>query len=335
MPKASQFSSQRIAQSTDQRGVALLIVLLLVATLSFVALSVTEITSLAAARSFNERARSENLWRAFGAEVLAGAAIEAARQAVPDKMSLDDPWVAAPLVVPMQDGGARIFFSDATTCLNVNSLVAASSGQGGSPRRIFVLLVRNLGFRESEGERLADVIIDWIDTDNNREPQGAEDNYYTALPVPYRSGGQPLANMSELRALSGMTAELYIKLKPLLCAQANTTPSPVNINMLIAQHAPLLAAMLGEQVSVAQAADLIASRPPGGYDDVAQFLTPERNTEFGTGSGATGQFSVISQYVQARAEIIYDTAGLEMTSEFVLSDDGEVKLLRRRIGADE
>ncbi len=332
--------NQLTASANKQRGAALLIVLLLVATLSFVALSVTEITSLSAARSFNERSRSESLWRAFGAEVLAGAAIQAARQAAPDKMSLDDPWVAEPLVVPMDEGGARIFFSDATTCFNVNSLAAQnpsgqSAGQTGSPRQVFVLLVRNIGFREFEGERLADIIIDWLDTDNNRQPQGAEDNHYTALPVPYRSGGQPLANVSELRALSGMTREIYIQLKPFLCAQGSTMPSPVNINMLITEHAPLLAALLGEQVSVSQAADIIAARPPGGYDAVADFVTALPSAELAAETGVEGRFSVISQYVRARAEIVYDNTVLEMTSDFELADNAEPKLRRRRIGADE
>jgi general secretion pathway protein K len=320
----------------SQHGAALLIVLLLVATLAFIALSITEKTALAATRAFNERARSESLWRAFGAEALAAAALEAARAAAPEKMSLDDPWMAAPLIVPMEDGAARIFFSDATACFNVNSLVAPpGSGQTASPRREFVLLVRNLGFRESDGERIADVIIDWIDADNSRQPQGAEDDYYTALPSPYRSGGQLLASVSELRAMNGVTREIYTSLKPFLCAHRDTTPSPININMLTAQHAPLLAAILGEMVTVGQAADLIAARPPGGYDNAAGFITSQQAANFGVTVPAEGQFQVISQYVQARAEIIYDTAVLEMTSEYEIDQSGKVRILRRRIGAEE
>ena len=323
-------------QSHGQRGAALMIVLLLVATLAFVALSITEKTTLASARAFNERARSENLWRAFGAETLAAAALIAAREASPEKMSIDDPWAVEPLVVPTEEGAARIAFSDATTCFNLNSLAAVPTASGDrAPKDEFVLLARNVGLGDFEGQRLADVITDWIDEDTSREPQGAEDNIYTALPSPYRSGGQPLASVSELRAMNGVTREIYGTLKPFLCVHKTSEPSPLNINMLTARHAPLLAAILGEAVTPSQAADLIAARPPGGYNDVSEFITPELTTQIGAGALDAGRFKVISQYVQARAEIIYDTALMEMTSEFEIADDGNVTVLRRRIGAEE
>ena len=61
-----------------QRGAALLIVLLLAATLSFIALASMENTSLSAARAVNVNARSEALWRALATETLARKAIETA-----------------------------------------------------------------------------------------------------------------------------------------------------------------------------------------------------------------------------------------------------------------
>jgi len=328
--------SSAAPQNHGQRGAALMIVLLLVATLAFVALSITEKTTLASARAFNERARSANLWRAFGAETLAAAALTAAREATPDKMSIDDPWAVEPLIVPTEEGAARIAFSDATTCFNLNSLAQTSAASGdGSPKDEFVLLVRNVGLGDFEGQRLADVITDWIDEDTSREPQGAEDNIYTALPSPYRTGGQPLASVSELRAMNGVTQEIYGTLKPYLCVHNTDEPSPLNINMLTVRHAPLLAAILGEAVTPSQAADLIAARPPGGYNEVSEFITPELTAQIGGDALEAGRFKVISQYVQARAEIIYDTALMEMTSEFEIKDDGNVTVLRRRIGAEE
>lgn len=320
----------------NQRGAALLIVLLLVATLAFIALSITEKTTLSAARSVNERARSESLWRAFGAEALAGAALEAAREASPDKMSIDDPWAIEPLIVPMEDGAARIFFADATTCINVNSLASAAAGQSAAPRAEFALLVRNLGLGEFEGERISDVITDWIDADNSRAPQGAEDDYYSALPSPYRTGGQPVASVSELRAMNGITREVYAGLKPYLCAHPDTAPAPVNINMLTERHGPLLAAILGEAVTPNQAADIIAARPPGGYEAVSEFMESELITALGAdGAKAAGRFSVLSQYVQARAEILYDTSVLDVTSDFEINEGGKANVLKRRIGTEE
>ncbi len=319
-----------------QRGAALLIVLLLVATLSFVALAATEKTSVAAARSFNERTRSENLWRAFGAETLAVAAIRAAITAVPDKLSIDDPWLMEPLVVPIDDAVATIYFSDATTCFNVNSLSGASdNGAEPASKAEFVTLVRNLGLGDFDGERIADVITDWIDVDTSRQIQGAEDNYYTALPSPYRTGGQPMASVTEIRALNGLSSEIFRTLRPYLCAQTAQAPSPLNVNMLVPAHAPLLAAILGGNVSLGQAGNLIAARPPGGYRTIEEFLAPASSMGLDPATIDAGRFKVSSQYLEARAEIVYDTAILEMTSTIGIESNGTVSVIRRRIGAEE
>ena len=318
-----------------QRGAALLIVLLLVATLSFVALSATEKTSVAAARAFNERTRSENLWRAFGAETLALAAIRSATAAVPEKLSIDDPWILEPLIVPIDDGAAHIRFSDATTCFNINSLSGAQ-GLGTEPitKGEFVFLVRNLGLGDFEGQRIADVITDWIDEDTSRQVQGAEDNYYTALPSPYRSGGQSMASVTELRALNGLTRDIYGVLKPYLCAQNSASPSPLNVNMLVPAHAPLLAAILGGDVTPSQAADLIAARPPGGYGTVEEFLEPAATIGVDPATIDAGRLNVRSQYLTAHAEIIYDNSLLELTSMIEVQSEESVRVLRRRIGSE-
>ena len=90
-----------------QRGAALLIVLLLAATVSFVALSAMERTTLAAARTVNVTARGEALWGAFGIETLALAAIEEILSLENGVMSIDDPWAAAPVAAPPSRRPAR------------------------------------------------------------------------------------------------------------------------------------------------------------------------------------------------------------------------------------
>ena len=58
-------------RKSAERGAALVIVLLLVATLSFIALAISERTALSANRAVNARSRSELLWLGLGAEALA------------------------------------------------------------------------------------------------------------------------------------------------------------------------------------------------------------------------------------------------------------------------
>ena len=341
-----------------QRGAALLIVLLLVATLSFVALSITERTTLSAMRSINDRIRAESLWVAFGAENLALAALEQAYDATDGRMSLDDPWATQPLVAPIDDGEARLFFTDATACFNINSLAAEEGGAGvglavsaATPLNEFALLVRNLGLSEFEGQALGEVIADWTDEDANRRPQGAEDSYYSTLPSPYRTGNRKVAAVSEIRAMKDVTREIYAALKPYLCAHPDERPSVVNVNMLTERDAPLLAAIIeateGRPTTVQRAVDIIAARPPGGYDEVSDFLQDAGLAPVGAAAGmlaggdgspggtTSARFDITSKYVRARAEIIYDTSLFEMTAEIALDDNGRGRVLSRRFGAEE
>ncbi len=317
----------------NQRGSALLIVLLLAATLSFVALSAMERTSLAAARAGNVTARSEALWRALAVETLAVAVIRTAYETNHGKMSLDDPWAAAPVDLPMDGGAARVVFTDATACFNINSLGARDDEAAASAATVeFIRLAGHLGIGEFDARALAEAIADWIDQDTNRRPQGAEDEYYTTLPSPYRAGNAPMAAVSELRAVKGVNRDVYAALKPALCALRDAGPSPVNVNMLAERHAPVLAAMLGDKATLQAAAEIIAARPPGGYDKVENFLaTPALKALDVAG---TGRFQTTSRYVLARAEIVYDTALLEMTSEIAVGGSG-AQVILRRIGAEE
>lgn len=316
-----------------QRGAALLIVLLLAATLSFVALSAMEKTALASARSINVNARGEALWRAFAVETLALSAIDEILAQQNATMSLDDPWASDPIELPLEDGAARVVFADRTSCFNINSLGAPFNRERGSAAEAeFIRLASFLGVSEFEATALAEAIGDWIDEDTNRRPQGGEDEYYTALPSPYRAGNQPMASVSELRAVKGVSRETYAVLKPHLCAAGVLEPTPVNVNMLAETHAPLLAAVLGSQATPQAAADIIAARPPGGYATVEAFLSSSSVAALNIQN--TGRFQVKSRFIEARAEIIYDTALIEMTSIIETGGNG-ARVLARRIGAEE
>jgi general secretion pathway protein K len=248
-------------------------------------------------------------------------------------MSLDDPWAAEPVELPMDGGAARVTFADQTACFNINSLAATQEEAAASAATDeFIRLAGHFGIGEFDARALAETIADWVDADTSRRPQGAEDEYYTTLPSPYRAGNAPMASVSELRAVKGVTREVYGALKPSLCALRDSGPSPVNVNMLAERHAPLLAAMLGEKASVQAAEEIIAARPVGGYERPDLFLDTPLVKEFAPADRE--RYQATSRYVIARAEIVYDTALLEMTSEIAVGGNG-AQVISRRIGAEE
>jgi len=53
-------------------------------------------------------------------------------------------------------------------------------------------------------------IVDWIDGDNDINPNGAESDYYNTLEKPYVSKNSPVVTLGELLYVKGVTRRLYI-----------------------------------------------------------------------------------------------------------------------------
>jgi general secretion pathway protein K len=56
-------------------------------------------------------------------------------------------------------------------------------------------------------EHIAEAILDWRDTDDDPQPQGAEAGYYENLPIPYKIRNGPFRTVRELLRVKGMTEE--------------------------------------------------------------------------------------------------------------------------------
>ncbi len=68
-------------------------------------------------------------------------------------------------------------------------------------------------------DTIVDATVDWIDPDSTPEGfNGAEDNYYTALVPAYHAANFWFTDPSELRAVRGVTAEVYAALSPYITA---------------------------------------------------------------------------------------------------------------------
>ena len=61
---------------------------------------------------------------------------------------------------------------------------------------------------------LTEAITDFIDTDADKRRNGAEAEEYRYSDFPYLPANQPLASVSELRAVKGMTRGVYQALRP-------------------------------------------------------------------------------------------------------------------------
>lgn len=323
-----------------RKGAALIVVLLLAATLSLVALSIAEIMSRSAERSTALRARGEALWIAFGAEQLTLAAIRAGVAASPKSLTGGEAWIGKPLTLPLEQGSATVVILDATRCFNLNSLVSNKGAERveayGLGLAAFAALAASVRAEANSGDAaLAAAAADWIDSDTFNEPLGAEDGAYLSEKIPRRTGGTFFADPTELRAVRGVTSTTFARLRRMLCALPGSEPHKINVNMLETADAPLLTAISQGAINAGEAAAVIADRPPGGYRDLDEFWSHPVLKERKLPEGLRDRTSLTSRYFEARAVINHGGQSLHLTLTIEASQSGEARIVRRRLGPVE
>jgi general secretion pathway protein K len=311
----------------------LVIVLLLAATLSFVMLAITQIVSAGVHRSFNERTRTELIWRAFSAEQLASAILrQAAAAGDAGRTAAYFGLLQKPVRIELPDGEISIRFGDASRCFNVNALAILNSGAAEVNKPAlaeFKSLASDLGLSDNEAQQIAEVIIDWIDPDSTQQPQGAEDDFYTALPTPYRTGGAPIAALSEIRAMDRVTREKFGVLAPILCALPSATDAVINLNAATERDIPVIAALVPGGADRGKLRDALQSRPPGGFSDPADFWTTAGVT------APANRTSLQPSMVEVRALLRLGEQEMEAQMFFDIPSSTGPRLVSREFGAIE
>ena len=261
--------------SDSERGAALLTVLLLVAVIAVIAAGSLEKLRLATRLTANavgiEQARSY----AQAAETLAVTRITTLLAQNPGRVTLAGGWSNAPFGLPLPGGTAVARVSDGGNCFNLNSLVtepvAGIYANNPLTRLQFARLMRLLQISPQIAEQVAAGASDWIDSDSDQQAGGAEDGAYLGQDPGYRTGGTLMTDPSELRAVAGVTPELYAQLKPWLCALPTPKPAPINLNTLAPEQAPLVAMLAPDTLTVDAARAALLQRPAQGWGNTSAF----------------------------------------------------------------
>ena len=252
-----------------ERGAALLTVLLLVAVIAVMAATALERLRLSTRLAGNAVALDGARGYAYAAETLATTRVTSLLRQAGDRVTLDGGWSGRPFGLPIPGGTAVARVVDGGNCLNLNALVARNPDgtSVANPLAVaqFARLLRLL--RVPGGDGIAAASADWIDSDDTPLPGGGEDESYRG----YRTAGTAMADPSELRAVRGVTAEVYRAVRPWVCTLPTADRAVININTLLPQQAVLLAMLLPDTIGVEAAAALIRRRPPGGFASVDPF----------------------------------------------------------------
>lgn len=242
----------------DERGVALLLALLVLALL--VALILEFDTD--ARREYRDAAAFRDN---FKATVLTRAAVQAARAILQqdflrDKQTgqsydaLTDLWAFPIDKYAIGDGMLTAQIEDEQGKLNVNDLAASNVPEA---KKIKILRFKRLFELLQINPDLVDAIVDWVDADDIPEPAGAEALYYQTLKPPYRAANAPLQTLRELNLVKGMTSEIVEKLTKYMTIYPAEGESKVNINTADS----LVIQSLDPGVTQSMAAEIIQARP--------------------------------------------------------------------------
>lgn len=330
------------ARRHRERGAALITVLMIVAAMSVAALAITRAVTDATQRSRALDSQAQLALYAVAAEDVAKARMADVLAPLENRLFADLPGLGEPQIIPVDGGVFNVTARDATNCFDVNTLT--TSGDDGklvgdvSAQRTYQTLL-TAAIEEGYASDLVGLVAsltDWMDANSVPANGGAEDSYYLGEVPSYRTSGQKLANMEELRAIRGYTPDVLLRLAPVICVLPdgmNIQRQQLNINTLSEDQAPLLQAVLGDALSLDDVKGLILSRPQGGWPDIEALLEDPVVVRIDPSRIETDRLGVVSSLVEVSANVSYRGHDMTMRYLFEAVPGRPIRTLRReRIG---
>jgi general secretion pathway protein K len=345
---------------SKQRGVALLVAILLVALGTIIAATIGYESAMTARRGAATFAFDQGLLISQGAEAVAAYGLrEIARGSGPNRTTNPTQAWAQPFgpveIVPGVMLDARL--EDLQGRFNLNSLVSADQATGNltanpEARAAFEKLLVSLGIEP----RWSGYVIDWIDPDiQPQTPEGAEDSVYLGQTPPYLPPNKYITSTTELLALPGFGRERYEKLRPYITA----LPPEVKINVCTAPALVLDAFLPGTTEFGADPEGLAKNRASanGCYPKLAEYrtaydqanrtsqATPPQPTvtppgqrpgtsPVGPRSGLMLRFQETSNYFRLSSHIMIGNTEFNLYSLLYQDDQGAVRPILRSYTPD-
>lgn len=317
---------------------ALLTVLLLVAVMSVLAVAVLDDIRFGVRRAGNAAEVGQAQWYAIGAEQLARGQIRRLTAQNPARTLATGGWNGRVFSFPIEGGLIRARIADGGNCFDLNSVVQGPPGnwtafEPGVAQ--FRTLLAVLGTPSTEATSVSTELVRWIDV-------GSDSSALPGAGGAYRSGDTLLAEVSELRAIGGVTPQLYDRLRPHVCALPRgefpvARLSPINVNTLRPDGAVLITVLTDGVLSPDEAQRWLATRPAGGWSDANAFFSHPLLADRPPAGPAYGQVNgaIRSRFFALDATVTYGSAEVAMSSLFEQDDTGSVRLAARRWTADE
>lgn len=313
-----------------QRGIALLVAIVMFAIATTVAAAITYNKAMASRRAAATFTLEQALQAGMAAEALAAIALE--DDASNAMTEIHQSW-AEPLG-PVEIEGTGIWIQaqleDMSSRFNLNSVVALQPAPLNAYKvdqhqlEVFQELLRS----QNIDLRYADLLVDWIDPDNQPEAQGGEDTMYLSQVPPYRPPNTFITHTSELLALPGFGAENYAKLAPLVSA----LPNDQKVNTCTASGLVLDAVESMQQQSYSTSTILDQQRQKGCFPTQQVFI--DAIGDPAVKAAVQGRIAQKSDWFRLRTNIRIGTAEFVLYSVLFREANNRVRTVQRSFGSE-
>lgn len=319
-----------------QKGIALIIVLMIVALVVIIATDMGTRLQLQVQRTSNLKDNNQAYWYAMGAEAFARKSIKTLFDETGDKIVITQPW-AQEFAFPLDNGGIQAQLEDAQSCFNLNALAEGDTNRNQSAQvsetmdafgKMLEAFSENID--NFTAETVRDSLADWLDSDDRMRTYGAEDSEYESREFPYLAANALMTNQSELRLINGISAAWINDILPLVCVIPEESTLAVNVNTLTEERAAVLAGMTGLTLTDAQ--NVINSRPNDGWDSVNDFLGEPAIAALDLSDTQRNWFTITTKYFMLHTKTSYNKATFTLSTLFKAQGGENVQVIRREFG---
>lgn len=262
-----------------QKGVALLVVLILLVMMSALAAKISQQFCRNLQKTHYQVSQQQLRWAMQAQEKVVKDRLQTDATGENKALNLDGDW-HQPLETRGEDYTVVSQVEDAQDCFNVNNLLAAEKipqGQNApavpeKPRneQIVEQILTESGISHTTAEEVYQQLVDYLDGDATTAKDGAESNAWAGVLPARQPANQMMRTIAEIKQLPAFPVAAYPKVSKLLCALPDSA-SKVDVNTLKPEQAALLAALFPGKLTEDDAVRLIDSRPETGWENMETF----------------------------------------------------------------
>ncbi|MDH0086287.1 MULTISPECIES: type II secretion system minor pseudopilin GspK [Enterobacter] len=325
-----------------QKGVALLVVLILLVMMSALAAKISQQFCRNLQKTHYQVSQQQLRWAMQAQEKVVKDRLQTDATGENKALNLEGDW-HQPLETRGEDYTVVSQVEDAQDCFNVNNLLAAEKipqGQNApavpeKPRneQIVEQILTESGISHTTAEEVYQQLVDYLDGDATTAKDGAESDAWAGVVPARQPANQMMRTIAEIKQLPAFPVAAYPKVSKLLCALPDSA-SKVDVNTLKPEQAALLAALFPGKLTEDDAVRLIDSRPETGWENMETFSKALEQTfpQLKDDLPQVAEFlSISSRYFRVNYTGNTDELTLRVVSQLQVNNEaGEIVTWQRR-----